>query len=100
MPGLRTSDFEEAARLLGEKVLALRQSRGLTQEQLRDRSGLSRNQIQNLEHNRNNIKDGEGHPGSSNARLDTIFALASALSVDVVYLVDPKRSVEPVPDLE
>ncbi len=49
--------YVEAARLFGEKVRALREDRGLTQEELAHRTGIARNQIQNIEHNRNNAKD-------------------------------------------
>lgn len=91
--------YAQAVQLLGEKVRVLRQARGLTQEQLAHRTGIARNQIQNIEHNRNNSKDGvTGRPGQGNARLDTLFVLAHELSVDVTYLVDPDRPVHPVPE--
>ncbi|MFT3971364.1 MAG: helix-turn-helix transcriptional regulator [Micropruina sp.] len=90
--------YLEAARLLGEKVRALREDRGLTQEELAHRTGIARNQIQNIEHNRNNVKDpATGRPGHGNARLDTIFRLAHELGVDVTYLIDPARPVDPLP---
>ncbi len=92
------ADYVRAAALLGEKVRALREDRGLTQEQLAHRTGISRNQIQNIEHSRNNSRDPEtGRPGPGNARLDTIFMLATELRVDVTYLVDPKVEVFPIP---
>lgn len=88
-----------AAKLLGEKVRALREARGLTQEQLAHQTGIARNQIQNIEHNRNNsIEPSTGRPGPGNARLDTIFLLARELGVEVTYLVDPQRPVEPIPE--
>ncbi|MFT4215993.1 MAG: helix-turn-helix transcriptional regulator [Micropruina sp.] len=87
-----------AAQLLGDKVRALREDRGLTQEELAHRTGIARNQIQNIEHNRNNSKDPTtGRPGHGNARLDTIFRLANELGVKVTYLVDPTRPVNPLP---
>ncbi|MFT4296851.1 MAG: helix-turn-helix transcriptional regulator [Micropruina sp.] len=87
-----------AAQLLGEKVRALREDRGLTQEELAHRTGIARNQIQNIEHNRNNAKDPQtGRPGRGNARLDTIFRLAHELDVEVTYLVDPGRPIKPLP---
>lgn len=90
--------YVRAAQLLGEKVRALREDRGLTQEELAHRTGIARNQIQNIEHNRNNAKDPvTGRPGYGNARLDTIFRLAHELGVDVTYLIDPTRPVDPLP---
>jgi len=93
-----SADYVRAATLLGEKVRALREARGLTQEQLAPSTGISRNQIQNIEHSRNNTRDPEtGRLGPGNARLDTIFLLAAQLRVDVTYLVDPKVEVFPLP---
>lgn len=99
MPSREPSDaYVRAARLLGEKVRELRLARGLTQEQLSERTGISRNQIQNIEHNRNNSKDpATGLPGMGNAKLDTIFLLADEFKVDVGYLIDPDRPVDPLP---
>ncbi|HEY0890037.1 MAG TPA: helix-turn-helix transcriptional regulator [Nocardioides sp.] len=69
-----------------ERRVALR----LTQEQLAERTGISRNQIQNIENNRNNRKDPvTGRPGPANARLDTIFLLAEALEMSPLDLIDP-----------
>ena len=63
----------------------------MTQEQLAERTGISRNQIQNIEKNRNNSKDPEtGKPGPGNARLDTIFLLAQALETSPLALIDPE----------
>ncbi|MFT4084660.1 MAG: helix-turn-helix transcriptional regulator [Nocardioides sp.] len=77
-----------AAATLGRRVHERRRDLGLTQEQLAERTGISRNQIQNIENNRNNSRDPQtGQPGPGNARLDTIFRLAAALSVDVSYLI-------------
>jgi transcriptional regulator with XRE-family HTH domain len=76
------------------KVRAARESMGLTQEQLHDLTGISRNQIQNIEHSRNNSRDSKsGRPGPGNARLDTIFLLAEALKVEVTYLIDPTQPI-------
>lgn len=67
----------------------LRGLRGLTQEALAERTGLSRNQIQNIERNRNNQQ------GFGNPRLETIVRLAVALEVDPTYLIssDPDESL-------
>lgn len=82
--------LEWAARQLGDKVVELRRRTGLTQEKLAEASGVSRNQIQNIEHSRNNTKDaGTGRYGRGNPRLDTVFQLAEALGVPVAVLIDP-----------
>lgn len=83
-----------AARRLADKVIELRQRQGLTQEQLAEVSGVSRNQIQNIEHSRNNSKDpATGRPGRGNPRLDTVIHLAAALGVPVSVLIDPNASL-------
>lgn len=88
-------EAERAAKLLGAKVAARRSQLELTQEQLAERAGISRNQVQNIEHSRSNVKDpNTGRPGPGNARLDTVFRLAAALEVEVTYLVDPRQAVE------
>jgi transcriptional regulator with XRE-family HTH domain len=40
---------QDALKLLGERVAKLRRSRGLTQEQLAERMGVSRNHIADIE---------------------------------------------------
>ncbi|HQH08719.1 MAG TPA: helix-turn-helix transcriptional regulator [Phycicoccus sp.] len=90
----RSRNYARAAELMGRRVAATREVRGLTQEQLAHLTGLSRNQIQNIERNRNNSKDPEtGKPGPGNARLETIFVLAEALHVEVSWLVDTTTTV-------
>ncbi|QWF24150.1 helix-turn-helix domain-containing protein [Nocardioides sp. LMS-CY] len=97
-------NYEDAARLLGRKVRAAREARGFSQDELAGRTGISRNQIQNIEHCRNNTRDPvTGRPGPGNPRLDTIFILAEVLDIDVTYLVDPTQAApepEPEPDSE
>ena len=83
--------YFRAAERLGRRVHERRRELGLTQEDLADKTGISRNQIQNIENNRNNAKHPEtGKPGPGNARLDTVFLLADALEVTVGYLIDPE----------
>ncbi|MGI9157847.1 MAG: helix-turn-helix domain-containing protein [Marmoricola sp.] len=90
--------YPRAAEAFGRKVAAVRVMRQLTQEELADRTGISRNQIQNIERNRSNrIDPATGRPGNGNARLDTVFLLAEQLRVDVTYLIDPDVPVTPVP---
>ena len=83
------AEYYRAAEQLGRRVRTLREAQHLTQEKLAEMSGLSRNQIQNIEGNRGNQKGANGQPTPGNARLDTVFRLANALGVDVVYLISP-----------
>jgi transcriptional regulator with XRE-family HTH domain len=90
----RSRNYAKAAELLGRRVATTREIRGLTQEQLAELTGLSRNQVQNIERNRNNTKDPvTGKPGTGNARLETIFVLAEALRVDVAWLIDTSTTM-------
>ncbi len=94
LPSARSA-YEQAAAALADKVRERRLELGLNQEQLAERSGLSRNQVQNIERNRNNSRDPQtGRPGPGNARLDTLFSLAHALEVEVTFLVDPRARLE------
>ena len=83
----------QAAESLGDTVKARRQELDITQEELAYTAGISRNQVQNIEHSRNNSRGADGRPGPSSARLDTVFRLAIALRVAPTYLIDPERSV-------
>lgn len=89
--------YEMVAARLGEKVRALREARGLTQEALAEQAQISRNQVQNIEHSRNNMKQTPHQRGPGNAKFATIFALSQVLQVDLAYLVDPAVEVHPVP---
>ncbi|MGN6161132.1 MAG: helix-turn-helix domain-containing protein [Marmoricola sp.] len=96
--GHTPSDYERAAYLLGLRVSRLRKQRGYTQEALADRTGLSRNQIQNIERNRNNQRDPRtGRPGIGNPQLETVFLLARELEVDASYLISTDPNVMPPP---
>jgi transcriptional regulator with XRE-family HTH domain len=98
--GHTPSDYERAAYLLGLRVSRLRKQRGFTQEGLAARTGLSRNQIQNIERNRNNQRDPRtGRPGIGNPQLETVFLLARELEVDAAYLIstDPNQMPPPPP---
>ncbi|MCD9153834.1 helix-turn-helix transcriptional regulator [Aeromicrobium duanguangcaii] len=57
-----------------------REELSMTQEELAHQSGLSRNQIQNLENNRNNNAVGRS---SANPSLDTVLALEAALGLEL-----------------
>ena len=68
----------------------------MTQERLAELTGLSRNQIQNLEANRSNRRDAEtGLPRPSNPRLETVFVLATHLDVEVGFLLSPDPTLLP-----
>lgn len=90
----RSEDFVERARIFGQKVRQARIDLNMTQEQLAEAVGMSRNQIQNIEYNANNTRRRPGHPQPANPKLDTVYDLAYALHVDIDYLVDPSRPVE------
>lgn len=73
---------------MGRRIEERRRELGMTQEQLAEAAGISRNQVQNIEKNRNNSKHPKtGQPGPGNARLDTVFRLAAALDVTVQDLI-------------
>lgn len=85
-----SASLDLAAQRLADKVIELRRRKGYTQEKLAEVAGVSRNQVQNIEHSRNNMKDPRtGRPGRGNPRLDTIFHLADALGVSPTILIDP-----------
>lgn len=67
----------------------------MTQEELAHRAGVSRNQVQNIENSRNNVRDEHGRPqpGPANPSLDTIWAFALALEVEAADLV--RRGLKP-----
>jgi len=88
--------LDKVAESLGEKVRQLRERRQWSQEKLAEMAGVSRNQIQNIEHSRNNSRDPKsGRPGRGNPRLDTIYHLASVLGVKPAVLIDPEIELPP-----
>lgn len=64
-------------KLVGRNAARIRMEKGLTQEQLADRSGLSQQYLSGLER------------GKRNPTIVTIYELASALGVSHVDLVQP-----------
>lgn len=88
----RTESFSEQAALFAEKVRAARQAKGLSQLKLAEASGISYRQIQLIENNSNNERRTSA-PQPANPKLDTVYLLASALDVDIAYLVDPGQPV-------
>ena len=71
--------YVEAAANLSRNVRDMRKQRGLTQLALSKRAGVSRNEISNIENNRNS------------AYMTTIYRLADALSVNAVELLGLSR---------
>lgn len=90
----RPDDWSDIAAELGERVRRAREERQLTQEQLAELTGISRNQIQNIEHSRNNDRDESGRRigGTANPRLDTIWALSTALEIEIGELLSRRRN--------
>jgi transcriptional regulator with XRE-family HTH domain len=78
--GVSDSDAEraEAARALGQQFAERRRELGLTQEQLAQRTGIGRNQIQNIERGYADRKSRRPHA----FRLDTVVALCRELRLD------------------
>lgn len=70
------------AKRLGLLLMAARQERGLTQEQVVEEAGISRNHLQLLE---SGLSNRSGAP--ANPRLSTLVALADALGTDVPSLL-------------
>jgi transcriptional regulator with XRE-family HTH domain len=64
-------------RLVGDNCARIRKGRGMTQEQLAERSGLSQQYISDLER------------GKRNPTVVTLWELAQALGVSHVELVQP-----------
>jgi transcriptional regulator with XRE-family HTH domain len=87
---------EERAALFSSKVRQRRHELKLTERDLIERTGLSRGYIQLLLNTRGSHKDPvTGTHKLPNPTLDVIWLLAQALEVNISYLVDPSRPVEP-----
>lgn len=95
MPNSPLPDTPLLAAAFGRKVEAARKARGLTQDELWRRSDMSRSNLQNILYARHYVPGDEEEP--SQPKLETIFKLSVALEVDIGYLVDIRRAVEPVP---
>jgi transcriptional regulator with XRE-family HTH domain len=72
-------DREDALKLLGQRVAKLRLDRGMTQEQLAERMGVSRNHIADIE------------LGARNTGIWSILLIARALNVRPGELLDHIR---------
>ena len=64
-------------KLVGRNAARIRKEKGLTQEQLAERSGLSQQYLSGLEQ------------GRRNPTIVTLYEIASALGVTPVDLIDP-----------
>ena len=88
MPPVRTVAYYRATDRLATQVSERRRKHGWTQEDLAEKVGISRNQVQNIENNRNNTRGPDGRPGPANPNLATVFALAHALECSVSELIE------------
>ncbi|ALG84028.1 helix-turn-helix domain-containing protein [Gordonia phthalatica] len=75
-------EWDTYAFAFGHRLVTLRKARGLSQEQVAERSGLHRNAVSNLERAVSNSKSGLANP-----ELSTVYRLARALDVPPVYLI-------------
>ncbi len=69
--------------MVGRNVARIRRDKGLTQEQLEERSGFSQHYLSGLER------------GLRNPTIVTIYELATALGVDFRELLDPEAEPPP-----
>ena len=75
----RVASWERARRMVGANIVAFRTERGLTQEALALRSGISRNVLIDVEHGRRGLL------------YERLFDLAEALDVSVTALLQEQR---------
>lgn len=76
---------DEKAAQLGATLRRLRNDRGLSQESLANRAGITKNQLQLIEAGRATGR--KEAAGPSNPRMDTLFGLAEVLEVTVAKLM-------------
>lgn len=82
---LPPDEWERYALGVGQLLFKKRKELGVSQEKLSEMSGVSTNQISNIERGRNNTKSKSGtgtDPG--NTTLRTLFKLATALNIPVI----------------
>ncbi len=73
----------DTKRLIGARIKSLRRGRGLTQEKVAERTGLSVNYLSRIER------------GLENPTLDTLLGLAKALKVDPLDLFTFEHEADP-----
>ena len=76
MADRRPSGPDTGRRVFGERIRALRQNRGLSQERLAEMAGVHRTYLSSLER------------GERNVSLDNIYAIAEALGVSPAELFE------------
>lgn len=76
----RSKAIRERSARIGRRVRELRRGRGLTQEQLGERAGLSYKFI------------GEIERGIGNPTVATLLTISDALGVDVIHLFEPRAA--------
>lgn len=90
-------DFEERARLFGEKLRQAFDAAHMTQLELVERTGISQGYLKLLLNGRGSHKNPKtGAYSPLNPTLDVVWRLAEALHVDAAYLVDHTRPVKQV----
>lgn len=78
---------EQVRRILGERLRALRKSRGLTQTELAERAGLSRPTVSTLER-------------GNDVSLDTFLSVLRALDLlDALNVTVPQPAISPIGEL-
>jgi len=78
----KSQRIKDRSARIGRQIRELRRARGLTQEQLGERAGLSYKFI------------GEIERGMGNPTVATLLSISEALGIDVIHLFEP-RSNEP-----
>lgn len=76
---------EASAKRLGTTLRQLRQERGLTQESLAFRAGVTKNQVQLIEAGRSSGR--REAVGPSNPRLKTLSGIADVLEIDMSVML-------------
>jgi DNA-binding XRE family transcriptional regulator len=84
--GLQSVDYPGAMETMGDRIRLLRQSKGLTQEQLGQRLGVSKVAVSQWETG-----------GTSNVRLKTFLALVEELGTTYQYLLFGPKQQAPSP---
>lgn len=85
----KSEDFSERSAAFVAKIRRRYDELGWTQQQLIDRSGLSRTYVQMLLNNRGSTRDPQtGGYRPFNPTLDVIWILAETLELDIRELVD------------
>lgn len=84
--GVAMKEAQEFAKFVGGRACSLRHKCGLTQDQLAERSGLSRDEISRIER------------GGRNPRLETIWRLTQGLGVTLQEFFSSEGTSSPVMD--